>query len=132
MHFAAGSALPLRRLTAIGYGDATTVHPRDKAAARKRHADTVPYLTDGGKRLRALGGTEQVAALLGAALRSSGRAVKSEAVLHRLLDSMDPDARSGRYAAYQLAETSDALGRVGRPRCCVSERVSSIPERSFR
>jgi hypothetical protein len=92
----------------------------------------VPYLTDAGERLRALGGAEQVEPLLGAALRSSGQAGESEAVLHRLLDSVDPDARSRRYAAYQLAETSDALGRVGRPRRCVSERVSSIPERSFR
>jgi hypothetical protein len=48
---------------------------------------------------------------LGAALRSSGRGVESEAMLRRLLDSLDPDAQSRRYAAYQLAETLDALRR---------------------
>jgi hypothetical protein len=73
----------------------------------------VPYLTDSGERLRAIGAigdAEQVEALLGAALYSSRRAVESEAVLRRLLDSMDPDARSRRHAAYQLAETPDSLG----------------------
>jgi tetratricopeptide (TPR) repeat protein len=82
--------------------------------ARNRHAEAVPYLTESGERLRAIGAigdAEQVEALLGAALRSSGQAVESEVVLRRLLDSMDPDAKSRRHAAYQLAETLDVLGR---------------------
>jgi hypothetical protein len=56
------------------------------------------------------GNAEQVETLLGEALRGSGRAEESEVLLRRLLDDMDPDAQGRQHAAYQLAETLDALG----------------------
>jgi len=84
--------------------------------ARERYAEAVPYLTVGAERLRAIGASgnaEQAETLLGEALRGCGRATEAEALLRRLLDGFDPGAQTRRHAAYQLAETLEALGRGG-------------------
>ena len=81
--------------------------------SRARYAEAVPHLASSAERLRAVGAdgnAEQVETLLGEALRGSGRAEESEVLLRRLLDDMDPDAQGRQHAAYQLAETLDALG----------------------
>jgi tetratricopeptide (TPR) repeat protein len=58
-----------------------------------------------------VGAAERVEALLGQALRESGEVVAAEKLLRRLVDGMDPGARSRPEAAYQWAATLDALGR---------------------
>ena len=81
--------------------------------SRARYAEAVPHLAGSAERLRAVGAdgnAEQVETLLGQALRGSGRAEESEVLLRRLLDDMDQDAQGRQHAAYQLAETLDALG----------------------
>jgi tetratricopeptide (TPR) repeat protein len=110
-------------------------------AARGRDAEAVRYLTGGlnpgaesrprwwpgdsrdvekgmaapAEQLRSIGdagAAEQVEVLLGKALRESGEVAAAEKLLRRLVDGMDPDARSRPDAAYQWAATLDALGRT--------------------
>ena len=93
-------------------------------SSRQRYEEAVPWLTASTGRLRSVGASdnaEQVEVLLGEALRGAGRLKEAEAVLRRLVDGMDPAAQRRKHAAYQLAETLDALGQ-GRKARALRER----------